>query len=117
MDRLDVMSAPTGKVQARRAPRKAERGGTGWVIGVGRHTLVNDTLEPCGMSAALNCTQATCKLEAMIRIDLLITLNNLLEIAAAAIVHRMMIRSKPLVFFPVIALRRGSAPVSAMMAR
>lgn len=47
-------------------------------------------------------------------VNSLITLNNRLAIAAAAIVHKMMILSRPLVFFPVTALKTGSLEVSAM---
>ena len=40
-------------------------------------------------------------------IDLRMTLKSLADTAAAAIVHRMMTRSSPLVFLPVVALRMG----------
>ena len=49
--------------------------------------------------------------------DLLITLNNRLETAAAAIVHRMINRRRPLVFRPVLPLKKGSIEATAMASR
>lgn len=46
--------------------------------------------------------------------DLRITLNKRLATAAAAIVHRMINRSRPLVFRPVLPFKKGSKTSTAM---
>jgi hypothetical protein len=43
------------------------------------------------------------------------TLKSRAETAAAAIVHRMVMRSKPLVFLLVVPLNKGSAVATAAM--
>ena len=50
--------------------------------------------------------------------DIRITLNNLLDTAAAAMVQRIMIRSRPLVFLLVLTCKNGSTElVAAIMAK
>ncbi len=49
------------------------------------------------------------------RVSILITLKSRLAIAAAAIAARIMIRSKPLVFLPLLPSRNGSIPGISMM--
>ena len=85
---------------------------------------MNDTLESYSfhnISMILTVTHnsfdmtSTASCRYIASVDVLITLNKRLDTAAAAMVHNMINRKRPLVFRPVSPFKKGSIGVVAMM--